>query len=350
MTVRSCCFTIFKFDDEVNGGKWSKDLKLENENVRYVVFQMEKCPKSGLLHVQGYAEFHSPLRFSKIKQIFESNSMHIEKRKGSREQARNYCMKDESRVLGPFEIGEWQEGGQGKRNDIDEAKDFIKNGASIAELWEEFPTLMVKYPKGMNAMHDAFTYKGMRERRIIVFYGCSGSGKTFKAFTDATGGEMLATKDVWLKPAECGNWYDGYIGQKHVILDEIDHAGINFGTFLRITDKYPVKVPIKGLHVNWDPEIIYVTSNKHPADWFSGLGEEQLKALFRRFTEIRRYVTTYEKGSQYIIENKDNLLKYAETRSYEVEGNTNTSTFSDPETKPEVIQDIQKYYETGNDK
>ena len=46
--------------------------------------------------------------------------------KGSPEQNRKYCTKDDTRIAGPWERGEMPASGQGKRNDIIKVVNHIK--------------------------------------------------------------------------------------------------------------------------------------------------------------------------------------------------------------------------------
>lgn len=82
MISRSYCFTA-----------WKKPIYTDAP-VRYIVVGEEICPTTGKLHYQGYVEFTRSVRMNAVKKYFSDNTMHLEKRKGSREQARCYCMKD----------------------------------------------------------------------------------------------------------------------------------------------------------------------------------------------------------------------------------------------------------------
>ena len=78
--------------------------------VRYASWQRE-VGASGTEHLQGYAEFAAPVRLSAVRQWL-SSSVHWEPRKGTREEARDYSRKDDSRAAGPWELGSFQLGGQ----------------------------------------------------------------------------------------------------------------------------------------------------------------------------------------------------------------------------------------------
>lgn len=98
-----------------------KDFKgiFMQDKVRYAVYQYEKS-KSGFLHYQCYIECTEAVRFTWIKStVLQSNTAHVMNRLGTRTQCREYCMKEESRLKAPVEIGDWlPDKGQGRRNDL----------------------------------------------------------------------------------------------------------------------------------------------------------------------------------------------------------------------------------------
>lgn len=78
------------------------------EKLSFLVFQREMCPKSNREHWQGYAETagsgYSIKTWQKLLSIGKS---HCELRKGTQQQAADYCRKQESRMPGtePTEFG-----------------------------------------------------------------------------------------------------------------------------------------------------------------------------------------------------------------------------------------------------
>lgn len=73
---------------------------------RYFVYQIEQCPDTGRQHVQGYLELTEQTRFNRVKEMFSPVVVHLEGRKArTYKPARDYCMKEATRVVGPYEIG-----------------------------------------------------------------------------------------------------------------------------------------------------------------------------------------------------------------------------------------------------
>lgn len=84
--------------------------------VKYCVCQLEKG-EQGTLHLQGYVELHDAKTLKWLKLNFSWDA-HFEPRKGTAQQARDYCRKDDTRQSGPWEFGEWTPIRQGQRTDI----------------------------------------------------------------------------------------------------------------------------------------------------------------------------------------------------------------------------------------
>lgn len=119
--------------------------------VRYAVWQWELAPGTSRRHVQAYVELFSCQTITRLKKIFKCPTMHCESRRGTRTEARVYCMKLESRDGadgGPFEFGEWigeetsarRERGQGRRDDLNVAREKIIAHTSWANVLND-PTL-----------------------------------------------------------------------------------------------------------------------------------------------------------------------------------------------------------------
>ncbi len=83
----------------------------EAPGLRWLNGQIERSPETGMLHIQAYSEWKVSKRRSEVSKIIPS---HIEARKGSREDARDYCRskmwrgKEKGQVIVLPDIGEWR--------------------------------------------------------------------------------------------------------------------------------------------------------------------------------------------------------------------------------------------------
>ena len=73
--------------------------------IKYLVYQFEKG-ESGTEHIQGYIEFNEGKTWHEVKEILGRRTA-FKRRYGTRDGAREYCMKEETRLRGPWEIGRW---------------------------------------------------------------------------------------------------------------------------------------------------------------------------------------------------------------------------------------------------
>ena len=111
--------------------------------------------------------------------------------------------------------------------------------------------------------------------RLHVYWGPTGTGKSFAANYEAT----QAGETPYYK--ERGDWWDGYYGQKYVIIENFDTT-IDYYDLLALTDQYPHKVQTKGGYTNFIATDIWITSNKPIPEWFNN--EKNTDALLRRLT------------------------------------------------------------------
>lgn len=151
MVSRSFCFTLNnpeEFDPEIfpptSQGPLATDLS-SIPHLRYCSYQYE-VGETFTLHFQGYLEFDSPVRPSSI-QRGQLQFCHFEKRRGNREQAREYTRKPEGSIAGPWEVGAWT-GGQGNRSDLQQAAEDLLATRNLRELALAHPASYVKYHGG----------------------------------------------------------------------------------------------------------------------------------------------------------------------------------------------------------
>lgn len=279
---RAWCFTLNSRVDE-----WAVPTEAQAGGLRYCVFQIESG-EQGHRHIQGYIELTKPMRMAQVKTLMDLNEAHFEPRRGTRDQARDYCMKTDTRVDGPWEFGEFQSGGQGKRNDLVEIAAKIQAGAPLSNIVDEHPAQFIRYHRGLAVMHFEYNRrtasKRMRDLTVTVLTGDTGVGKTHSVY------EWAATNNKELYKLDAGNrvWWDGYMGEDVLLIDDF-YGWIKYGFLLNVLDKYPLRLEVKGgfTWANWT--YVFITSNAHPQDWYkTGL----TPALRRRINACYIVTTT----------------------------------------------------------
>lgn len=244
--------------------------------VRYVVFQEESGGENHTKHYQGYVELKSARRLTFLKKIAQG---HYEVRRGTREQARDYAMKEDTRVAGPWEYGEWISG-QGARSDLDAAASALREGGLQMVLENHLPTF-IRHSSGFERAAWRLSSSNVREKvEVTLLYGPTGTGKT-KYVYDKHPNLYRKTFD--------DSWFDGYEDQKVLLLDDFSGKSSKMGLtyLLCLLDRYPVTVNIKMSKRNLMAEHIYITTNIHPYMWYDYLHrQEHYKALARRIHRV----------------------------------------------------------------
>jgi len=281
MTSRRWCFTSYAEDICPFAAQPDDTL------VRYGIWQRERCPTTEREHWQGYLEFSTPVRLSRVRGVVGDPRCHLERARGDRSSARDYCRKDDTRLPGtaPTEYGTFDGGGQGRRSDIAGAIAILRaepTTAGFSRLWDEHPVVMAKYQRGMMAAaaHYSAKRRRLQEKAVIVYHGDTGTGKTRTVYDDHS------LDEIWRAPVTTigSQWFDGYWGQKVALFDDFDGEHPSITHMLQLLDRYPVQAPVKGGFTQWCPEIIYITTNVPIDRWYPTAKQEHHEALKRRIT------------------------------------------------------------------
>nr|WAE42547.1 MAG: replication associated protein [Cressdnaviricota sp.] len=273
MTARSWCFTSFAENLSV----------LDNhKDFRYIIYAQETCPETGNKHWQGYIELKSPLRFTQVQQIIGDCSAHCEKRKGSRDQARDYCMKEQGALI--IECGEWERGGAGTRNDLEDLKKSIKAGKPLLELFDDHPTAW-RLTKSMTIYRQLVAAKNKRPfkpKTVIILEGPPGCGKS--KWVDENYPEHYVKKK--------GKWFDGYAEESTIFIDEFVPEDWNIQDLNMLLDGRDYIWECKGSSILIKADVVVIATNIPSESWYRDKPDEIRGALFRRITLIKNFWKT----------------------------------------------------------
>ncbi len=326
MTHRSYCFTV---NNPYSHGKececqYGNDQQLpsayecqsytlnspvtSNTRVKYLCYQPE-MGELGTIHLQGYVEFNVPVRLNAAKIYLQLPTAHFESRRGSRDQARDYCRKEISRLHGEkfFEYGVWEKS-QGRRTDLDEVAELIKGGSSTKEIAEQCTIAFIKFSRGIeHTMGQLQPPPSRGQCRVFILYGDTGTGKSYACEN------VFPGAFVWPPSANSANYAFGYTGQKVCIFDEF-YGQIPQYTMLRMCDRLPMSVNTQGANVPWLVETVIFTSNKDPRTWWKKDRGVLNPAFARRITAMRLCKFSdmcFMTHQAY----KNNVLKWLENRA-----------------------------------
>lgn len=273
-----------------------RKLCAEISDIKYAVWQLEEAPTTKTKHIQGYIEFTTSVRFARIVRMLPG--AHVFVRRGTRDQARNYCMKKETKLDGPWEYGEWRSKGQGNRSDLAEVIKKSKDTPE-KELAEEYPGTWARNFKAIREFKRLCTPRRTEKPYVIAIWGPTDVGKTHIA------NELLPNAYWKSRNTGSSQYWDGYEGQEDVIIDEFNTEWIHYELMLRLLDKYPLMVDIKFGHANFVAKRIIITSMIHPKDWFP---RAEYAPLERRLNEIV-YIPNRERSQIYIDSKKSGQLQ-----------------------------------------
>lgn len=112
------------------------------EQFKYVIWAIEEGGNTDRIHLQAYVQAKKAIRLAQWREMCPG---HLEMQQGTNEEARNYCKKTEDPT---FRLGPWEHGmfasGQGKRSDLEAAKEAALGGASLDEMMEHHTAVMMR--------------------------------------------------------------------------------------------------------------------------------------------------------------------------------------------------------------
>jgi len=248
---RNWCFTVNN-----PGSQLTPEEDGWGVHISFVTWQLE-TGENGTEHFQGYLECIGKKSLRQLKDLPGLETAHLERRRGTQQQAISYCQKVDTRVEGPWVWGEPKE--QGKRSDLlDMKRQIDEEAAPLTQLWDNNFGSMIRYHRSFKEYKRIKTPKRDWTPTILVIIGPSGIGKSQLA-------RQLFPNAYW-KPNS--KWWDDYDNQTDVIWDEFK-GQYPFQDLLRVLDSTPLSVETKGASVSYVAECICFTSNFHPSEWYN---------------------------------------------------------------------------------
>lgn len=162
----------------------------------------------------------------------------------------------------------------------------MDRNCSMEELYEDDTfSCMVRYPKGLKNYRALKAPKRNHEMEVLVFWGPTGTGKTYAAKHEFEGSKYKLPQKKG-----SGTYWDRYDNQETVIIEEMYGNRFAWSFLLELLDEDDFEVPTHGGSINFNSKRVIFTSNKHPKEWY---GEYLTKnnidwdksALCRRLTQ-----------------------------------------------------------------
>lgn len=262
------CFTLNNPTELLDPETWP-------ENVVYVIYQ-EETGANGTNHFQGYIHCKRQIRMSALldpNQFPGLEGAHFEIARGNAAQCIAYCSKkDATYIDGPYEYGT-RPGPQGTRTDLISFKDSIKKGDNDASLLETHTNAFFRFHKMVPVVRAITCPPRSTMTKVYVLYGPTAVGKSHWVQSKSPNAFWLARSNG------SNNWFDGLQPKQDLVLDDF-YGWIPWDLLLRMCDKYPLQVEIKGGSIQFTAPRIFITSNKHPRLWYN---TEKLHVAFETF-------------------------------------------------------------------
>lgn len=254
---RNWCFTLNNYSEE-------DEQKFQNLECKYLVFGYEVGEENKTPHLQGYVEFSNATRLDTLKKINER--IHWESRKGSAQQAADYCKK--SGYF--FEKGQISK--QGERTDLKKTIISLKDKKDIRYIVDEHPVEYIKFHRGIESMLYHLVDHRKEPPHVTWLWGKAGTGKTRYA--------VEAHDTFYIKDGT--QWWNGYNQEKAIIIDDFD-GHWPYRDLLRLLDRYPYQGQTKGGYVKINSPFIYITCEYAPNHFWQ---DNELAQILRRVTVV----------------------------------------------------------------
>lgn len=253
---------------------------LIGEKILWVKGQQEIGEQDGYHHYQ-FCLNTVKIRLPALKRLI-SNDVHLELTRSER--AVRYVNKDETAVPDTqFEFGQ-RTLQRNNKKDWQVILSKAKEG-NFQELEQAFPDVVVRHYTTLQKIWVDSVEPAFRpDVTVNCYWGVTRSGKTHRCFEEA--GPVYYIKNPNTK------WWDGYKGQRNVIIDEFTGL-INISYLLSWFDKYPAVGEVKNSQRPLQCTNFWITSNVNPREWYPAATELQKDALMARFTNLVHFTERY---------------------------------------------------------
>jgi hypothetical protein len=132
--------------------------------LRYAIGQIERSPETGTLHIQAYTEWKSSKRRSEVYKIFPSS---LQFRKGTRDDARDYCRKkiwkgkEKGQVQRLPEFGKWRVAKQSGPSPKQRALDYLTKGFTPSDILHRDPEVYFTHHRSIEATYNLICKSGI---------------------------------------------------------------------------------------------------------------------------------------------------------------------------------------------
>lgn len=136
------------------------------DKCQYLIYQLEKCPTTGRLHWQSYAEFKRDHRLGTVQKSLRIGLTHVEPRREDQHYAIEYCKKAATRMQPHVEFGVKKPGDEIKKNKTDQRR-ILADAYAKAHTIDDYDeamlhlrtTIPIDYHRSFHGISGALAYK-----------------------------------------------------------------------------------------------------------------------------------------------------------------------------------------------
>lgn len=275
----------------------------------YLCYQLEAAPSTGQLHWHAYVRFEKKKRFKQVQDMFVGAN--VQMCKGNERQCVAYCTKEESFVPGEghrAEFGERDEaaGKQGRRTDLDDVAEKVRQAVPMREIAEAHPSTYIKYFRGISALKEVLAPPPPTSRpvKVAVLWGEPGTGKTYRVRNH------FSAEEIYMPTPGDRNPWDNYNGEKVLFLDEFNPESWSPQQMNLILDSHVFTLPCRYQNKKSLWEAVVICTNLDPMGWYQDKSPALQSAVRRRLGQECFHVTARDPVDFHVFERVPRFSEY----------------------------------------
>lgn len=286
---------LVTINNPIEKGWTHETLKSVLQEFSTLVYWCMADEKNETFHTHLYFVLKNQIRRSTLDNKLKGG--HFDKPNGTSQENRDYVFKegkwlDTEKGTTNYrdsheEWGEIPQERQGKRTDIAELYELIKDGLSNYEIMESNPKYMLhmdKVEKARQAVREEEYKDKWRNLEVTYIYGTTGSGKTRGVM------EKYGYSNVY-RVTDYDHPFDSYKGQDVVIFEEF-RSSLAIDDMLKYLDGYPVELPARYMNRIACFTKVYIITNidiRYQYPNMQKLQPETWNAFLRRIHTVKVY-------------------------------------------------------------
>lgn len=312
---RDWCFTCYNLD--VN---WLKEIAVE-----YICWGDEVCPTTGRAHLQGFLSLPNESTRDEVRTLLMPPASRLAQRKRAKQakwlpisvrgrlgtvaQAIEYCkggvMAGKPKKWKPLNLIFYEQGFrpaeddvkvQGKRTDLEFAREMAKQGMTMREFTEVARSgASLKVFQMVRKIYDK---PRLVKPYVVWLWGSTMVRKSTHAYQIAASKGFYLDDDTLHKQNLGERWWEGYDSQKAVFIDEWTEAKYTFRFMLELCGAGPLRVEVKGTSLQMQATLVIISANKPPEECYSEqayIENEGIDHLVRRIDVKSHQTNTFGK-------------------------------------------------------